>query len=523
MANRIGAVVMVKNESDIIESFARHILQIADFLIVTDHDSKDRTVEILQSLIDEGLPIEIQFLHELGQLQAREINRMMYQAFEMGADIVLPMDADEFFIKLDGDVKDVGKIFQNLDPRESYWIQWDDYKFIEPTKDQNRFALSRQLAFDRPNPEHKVIVGRESILQNDLYIFRGNHHVVKRDQLYGNLMFHCFEIPLDENLLSLHIPFRSREQFESKYLLTWLTHVVLFSRRTFHVENHKSIAERILDGEKFSVSANSNSKPIDLSKYRDECELKFTDNTINPWKNLYRFAEDLADQFCRQEILLRRIPVSIFVLHHGDSNATLKTLESLSNQTYDPLEIFILPISTENLEPFKDFVIEDLSKSHGKYIQFVPAGDILAPETIEEFMSIIEPQDFIRCVISISESDAKSFGIFNFKDFVYQYSTRVMELFLYQRRNFNLDISNIFYRREFILNSNWLKSILGDGKTMLNFLSIMSKSVLDGMIGILNRNLISHSYELKPEDIDFVMEDWQSAFQIYNANKHELN
>lgn len=531
MLNRIGAVVMVKNESDIIESFARHILQIADFLIVTDHDSTDKTVEILQSLIDEGLSIELQFLHELGQLQAREINRMTHQAFDLGADIVLPMDADEFFVKLDGSVRDVRKIFQKLDPRQSYSIVWNDYKLLAPEKDQARFILDRPLAFDRSNGINKVIVGRESILQNDLYIFRGNHHVVPRRDLYGNLMFRNFEIPLeDENILSLHIPFRSREQFESKYLITWLTHVVLFSKRTMHVEGHRAIVEKILDGEKFSVAADPKSKPIDLSKYRGEVELKFTHENVEPWKNLYRFTEILADRFCRQQISIDQPLVSIFVIHHGNARKTLETLETLASQTYRFIEVHVLPISTENLEPFEDLIAPDFSSAGGKYFYFIPAGDLLAPETVEEFLSILEPQEFIRCAMSISSTDAyfldhleeNPLGLFSNSDAEYFSATEILQLFLYDKKMFQIDLASFFYRREFVIDSDWLKPILSSGKSHALFFEIMINSVLGGMICLFKNDLISRPSEYNSEDIAFFNESYNRALEFYRAFEDEV-
>ena len=55
--NRVAAIVMVKNEADIIESFARHVLCLADVLLVADHLSTDATPEILTALQKEGLAL----------------------------------------------------------------------------------------------------------------------------------------------------------------------------------------------------------------------------------------------------------------------------------------------------------------------------------------------------------------------------------------------------------------------------------------------------------------------------------
>ena len=48
---------MVRNESDVIETFIRHNLTLLNELHVVDHNSSDNTREILTLLKQEGLPI----------------------------------------------------------------------------------------------------------------------------------------------------------------------------------------------------------------------------------------------------------------------------------------------------------------------------------------------------------------------------------------------------------------------------------------------------------------------------------
>jgi len=52
---KIYAVSMVKNESDIIESFCRYTLTFCDSMIIFDDESTDDTVSIINALIREGL------------------------------------------------------------------------------------------------------------------------------------------------------------------------------------------------------------------------------------------------------------------------------------------------------------------------------------------------------------------------------------------------------------------------------------------------------------------------------------
>ena len=55
---KIIATANVLNESDIIESFCRYTLTYCDALLISERNrSEDNTREIIEKLIDEGLPV----------------------------------------------------------------------------------------------------------------------------------------------------------------------------------------------------------------------------------------------------------------------------------------------------------------------------------------------------------------------------------------------------------------------------------------------------------------------------------
>jgi len=56
---KLVSISMVKNEEDIIESFVRYNLNIFDEMILLDNGSSDNTLNILNSLKRENLPIYI--------------------------------------------------------------------------------------------------------------------------------------------------------------------------------------------------------------------------------------------------------------------------------------------------------------------------------------------------------------------------------------------------------------------------------------------------------------------------------
>jgi glycosyltransferase involved in cell wall biosynthesis len=90
------AVTRTRNEADIIEAFVRHHLALFDRLIFLDNGSTDRTVEILQSLKTEGLPITLFQWNTLTFVETVQNTFLFRQAAALGADWVACLDCDEF-------------------------------------------------------------------------------------------------------------------------------------------------------------------------------------------------------------------------------------------------------------------------------------------------------------------------------------------------------------------------------------------------------------------------------------------
>ena len=97
MNKKLVGLSMVRNESDVIETFIRHNLTLLNELHVVDHNSSDNTREILTLLKQEGLPIHIYHYNELEFAPERVLNHMMQHILNNDADIdyIFPLDADE--------------------------------------------------------------------------------------------------------------------------------------------------------------------------------------------------------------------------------------------------------------------------------------------------------------------------------------------------------------------------------------------------------------------------------------------
>jgi hypothetical protein len=92
MSGTVCAVMLVKDEADIVETTIRHLLWHVDEVIVADNLSSDGTREIL-----ERLPVELRDDPEIGYYQDRKTTALAMEALARGHRWVLPCDADEIW------------------------------------------------------------------------------------------------------------------------------------------------------------------------------------------------------------------------------------------------------------------------------------------------------------------------------------------------------------------------------------------------------------------------------------------
>lgn len=196
----IFAVTLIKNEADIIESFVRYNINFFDGMIILDDNSTDNTPKILNKLEREGLNIYL-FKRDkkvLGYFQAQITNQLIDLAIDkFNADIIFPLDADEFLIS-ESDINPK-QILQILDIDKVYSIMWRTYVVSE---------------FD----DKKARIGK------------GNHNV------YTDKGCNINHIELEQLKLA-HFPLRSIEQAMSKVIVGWMNMLVI-KDRPLHAAYH---------------------------------------------------------------------------------------------------------------------------------------------------------------------------------------------------------------------------------------------------------------------------------------------
>ena len=423
--NKIAVITMVRNEEDIIESFVRHCACFSDFHLICDHMSTDRTLEILELLQSEGLPITL-FSFKKHEFALREImTELLYQAIDLGADIILPLDGDEFLIKTGGNAQDLRKKLQNLDSNQIYDVPFFNLSFSEPTKDQDLFALSRPCfhsdLIEEPGRPRKIIVGKDCALSNNLEIAQGNHRAKRSDGVK-------IQNEHLNDLINFHLQVRSQQQMISKFATSWLNSILFGTRYTpnaryLSTEREKYLSDEFdFESEQAISFQGQNIFPADeLRAYAQECKNLYTSRSgTTPLRNVFLLAEDYANLLVRERILSKQIYVRIFVFFDGDVERTIQSLDSCFEQTYEFKNISIVLLTTENLESLynatkhlpiilidREDLQDEFQNAPEMYFQFLIPGDTLHPEKIMrsmEFMHSDLSRNVFFCAIDIEDS-----------------------------------------------------------------------------------------------------------------------
>jgi hypothetical protein len=99
--------MLLRDEADVVDAqIAYHLNAGVDFVIATDHESRDGTTEILESYAREGY---LHLIRERGEMRENEWRTRMARlaATEFGADWIIATDAYEFWMPRGESLKDV--------------------------------------------------------------------------------------------------------------------------------------------------------------------------------------------------------------------------------------------------------------------------------------------------------------------------------------------------------------------------------------------------------------------------------
>ena len=414
--NKIIAVSLVADSADIIESFVRHTLTYADEMLVVDHAAADGTGEVLRALQEEGLPLCIE-RYEAAELCHDEImTDLMHRAFdEHGADIVVPVDADEFLVTEDA-AKPCRAVLSRLRTNMTFYAWHWMYELEEPEKDAGEFLLSRPLRRKkRHEPMQKAIIGREAALTYPL-LAQGTHYLYRME---GEERVPAPALPISF-LHFAHFQWRGVLHTAVKVLNGWIGNAAKYSVHTARCSYWKEHFDTVFEGGEppVALSPAESEKVQNLVLPQGRIELRYTKrSTFSPLQSLMRLSEQLAQDFAEARVLVRRKLVSIIVPYSGDLSLWRRTLESVASQTYPYMEVVALDFVGDASElsealaalSMPHVVVPALSggwgaalsrAAHGTYIQWLLPGDRLFPEKIAQMATTLELDDELDFVIA---------------------------------------------------------------------------------------------------------------------------
>ena len=414
--NKIIAVSLVADSADIIESFVRHTLTYADEMLVVDHAAADGTGEVLRALQEEGLPLCIE-RYEAAELCHDEImTDLMHRAFdEHGADIVVPVDADEFLVTEDA-AKPCRAVLSRLRTNMTFYAWHWMYELEEPEKDAGEFLLSRPLRRKkRHEPMQKAIIGREAALTYPL-LAQGTHYLYRME---GEERVPAPALPISF-LHFAHFQWRGALHTAVKVLNGWIGNAAKYSLHTARCYYWKEHFDTVFEGGEppVALSPAESEKVQNLVLPQGRIELRYTKrSTFSPLQSLMRLSEQLAQDFAEARVLVRRKLVSIIVPYFGDLSLWRRTLESVASQTYPYMEVVALDFVGDASElsealaalSMPHVVVPALSggwgaalsrAAHGTYIQWLLPGDRLFPEKIAQMATTLELDDELDFVIA---------------------------------------------------------------------------------------------------------------------------
>lgn len=233
---------MARNEEDVLEAFVRHHTALVDELVVVDHRSIDRSPEILESLVVEGLPVTVRAEDSSVHRQHRVLTELMREAVtERGADWVLPLDADEF-LRIES--RDALVLALETVPTSTPAFLRPQSYVPTPADDpgeQNPVVRIRHRRARETSTLGKVAVPAVLAADPTLALAQGNHFVLGDD---------AQPLPAaDAHALTIaHYPVRSAAQLARKAFGGWLAELARVERRPGGAFQWKRTFDELAEG-----------------------------------------------------------------------------------------------------------------------------------------------------------------------------------------------------------------------------------------------------------------------------------
>tara|TARA_R100000005_G_C4990745_1_gene198180 strand:+ start:30 stop:797 length:768 start_codon:yes stop_codon:yes gene_type:complete len=130
---KVLVTTLVRNEERIIPYFIHHYSDIADKIVLIDHESTDQTVQTaLRVAEDTGVDLEVFTMRNDGydEVMLKNVKEGAYHKFKDNFDIVIVVDADEFLHHPDGTRSRLREVH---DSNKEFVIKPTGYQMVSKT------------------------------------------------------------------------------------------------------------------------------------------------------------------------------------------------------------------------------------------------------------------------------------------------------------------------------------------------------------------------------------------------------
>lgn len=497
---KVITISMVKNEADVIESFVRHTLSFADEMLIAEHSSTDKTMEILRKLQEEGLPITVRRIYTAGFVQFETMNTLLHEAaVDKEADIVLPLDADEFLVNTVTE-EPLRDIVRKLDSNKMYRLRMRVCEPAEPYKDEDCFMLSRTLRCGTGYAQgQKVIIGGALYRKHPFQLAQGNHYCFwiseagEEKVAWSNL----------EHIYLAHFLWRSNEQYLCKIRTLRLNSVANYSLHT-PTALLMSRYQKIAAGNGEGCTFEGPYEIVDFNGAVTPQTLRYSKNVRpDPEQRLFEVGIQIAAAHAEARVLARHRIVTSVVPYNGDAAALRASLQTIYEQLYPYKEVFVLSFCKPDdrswsiinefnaLPPYGDSsvvcpekmkvtlisaengnIFTCLSdKASGDYVQWLLLGDTLAPDKLTRMVASIEFADYpFAFIFTNGEEKFENWlpwgNLPADREFLMADRIEIWKYCLKQGKYPASGLAGALFRREIMESRNWLEGGFLDGRPL---------------------------------------------------------
>ena len=204
----LAMTLVVRDEVDIVDAqISYHLDAGVDFVIATDHGSRDGTTDVLESYARQGY---LRLFREQGEMRdsAWRTGMARLAATEYAADWIINADADEFWVPRRGTLKNLLSAIP-----EEFGVIWALTRHFVPRPEHGEFFAERMTVrfsattpLNDPTSPYRPHAKAAHRADPAIVVLYGSHDVRSSlPRLSG-------WFPADV----LHFPFRTREQWERK-------------------------------------------------------------------------------------------------------------------------------------------------------------------------------------------------------------------------------------------------------------------------------------------------------------------